>query len=293
MILAVLVSLTVGQAVCPAYTRTKVDDNDARSHCLYWTEGQTIEWRVNDQGNPETTGDTEFTAVDKAIASWQTEFVSCGSLALNVGPRSTSRIASYASKSANQNLVIWRFETCTSKVGPSDGCWKDDDCGNQFDCWQHNSGALAITTTSFDPISGRILDADIELNTPGFIFTAVDSPPCIKPVYNQLCVATDIQNTLTHEFGHSLGLAHSCQMGSTMYASAAPTELGKRALDPGSKQFVCDVYPKNLPSQDCVSPAYNGELGPVARGCGCSAGAGAGWAVIGLVALARRRARAG
>ena len=76
-----------------------------------------------------------------------------------------------------------------------------------------------------------------------------------------------------------------------MYASAAPTELGKRVLDVGSKQFICAVYPKDLPSQDCVSPAFTGELGPVARGCGCSADSGAGWAVLSLIALARRRFR--
>jgi MYXO-CTERM domain-containing protein len=291
MILTAVLAMTVAQAACPPYTRTKVDDNDPKSHCLYWREDTQIEWRVNDQGNPETTADTEYSAVEKAISTWQIEFASCGSLGLSVGPRTNSRFADFDKKSAdNQNVVLWRFQLCTGMVGASDVCWKDDNCGNLYDCWQHNPGALAITTTNFDPSTGRILDADVELNTPNFIFTTVDSPACIKPNFNQGCVATDIQNTLTHEFGHSLGLAHSCQVTSTMYPSAAPTELGKRVLDTGSKLFVCETYPKGAPSKDCVIKAFDGTLGPPA-GCSCEAGAGMAWAGFALLGFFRARRR--
>ena len=290
MILTAVVALALTQ--CPPYTRTKVDDNDPKSHCLYWREGTAVEWRVNEQGNPETTGDTEFTAVDRAVGTWQAEFASCGSLTVKVGARTTSRTADY-SKTApdNQNVILWRFQVCSKVVGASDGCWKDDDCGNKFDCWQHNPGALAITTTSFDPLTGRILDTDVELNTPSFIFTTVDAPPCVKPAFSQLCVATDIQNTMTHELGHSLGLAHSCSTTSTMYASAAPGELGKRVLDPGSKLFVCETYPKGAPAKDCVIKPFDGNLGRPA-GCGCtSAGGALAWAAVALLGLRRRSPR--
>ncbi|MBS1149863.1 MAG: matrixin [Myxococcaceae bacterium] len=291
MILAAVFALALGQTPCPAYTRTKVDDNDPKSHCLYWRENSQLEWRVNDQGNPETTGDTEYAAVEKAIGTWQTEMASCGSLTLQVGARTNSRLADYSKTAAdNQNVVLWRFQLCSGMVGASDGCWKDDNCGNQYDCWQHNPGALAITTSNFDPTTGRILDSDVELNTPSFIFTTVDSPTCVKPNYNQGCVATDVQNTLTHEFGHSLGLAHSCQVTSTMYASAVPGELGKRVLDPGSKLFVCETYPKGLPSQDCVIKKFDGKLGPPA-GCGCDAATGATWAALALLGLCRARSK--
>ncbi len=291
MILPGVLALLVAQATCPPYTRTKVDDNDPKSHCLYWRENSHIEWRVNTQGNPETTGETEFTAVEKAIATWQTEFDSCGSLSLTVGPRTTSRVADYAKTGGeNQNVVLWRFQLCSGTVGATDGCWKDDNCGNTYDCWQHNPGALAITTTNFDPSTGRILDADVELNTPNFIFTSVDAPLCIKPNYNQGCVATDIQNTLTHEFGHSLGLAHNCVPASTMYASAVPTELSKRVLDSGSKQFVCETYPKGQPSKDCVIKSFNGTLGPPA-GCGCDTSTGLPWAALAMMGAARCRRR--
>src|SRR5205823_14818564 len=40
-----------------------------------------------------------------------------------------------------------------------------------------------------------------------FIFTAVDGPPCAD--INQTgCVRIDVQNTITHEAGHTIGLDH-------------------------------------------------------------------------------------
>lgn len=279
MILTAVVAFALAQ--CAPYTRTKVDDADPKSHCLYWREGTTVEWRVNDQGNPETTGDTEFSAVAKSLATWQAELTACGSLTLKVGAKTTSRATEYVKGSAtNQNVVLWRFQACTQIVGASDGCWKEDDCGTKFDCWQHQPGALAITTTNFEPSTGRILDADVELNTPSFVFTTVESPACVKPLYNQGCVASDVQNTMTHEFGHSLGLAHSCNSNSTMYASAGPGELGKRVLDTGSKAFICEVYPKTGESKDCVEKVVTPLTKP---GCGCQSGPGV--VLLGLALL--------
>lgn len=286
MILTAVAALALAQSACPPYTRTKVDDNDPKSHCLYWKEDTSIEWHVNDQGNPENVNDTEFTAIDKALATWQAEFTACGSLSVKQAAKTTSRLADYDKKSAsNENVVLWRFKRCTDVVGMSDGCWKDDDCGNKYDCWQHNPLALAITTTNFDPATGKILDADVELNTPSFIFTTVDAPQCVGPK-TQFCVVTDIQNTMTHEFGHSLGLAHSCQTNSTMFASATVGELGKRVLDDGSKLFVCETYPKGAAAKDCIIKTFDGKLG-TAVGCGCDATPG--FALVGLLALALRK----
>ncbi len=289
MILSAVLAATLAQSACPDYTRTKVDDDDPGSHCLYWKEATAVEWHVNDQGNPENVNDSEFDAISKAVGSWQAEFASCGSLTLSQGAKTTSRVADFDRKSAsNENSILWRFKKCTDVVGPSDGCWKNDDCGNKFDCWQHNPLALAITTTNFDPSTGQILDADVELNTPSFIFTTVDAPQCAGGVRNQFCVVTDIQNTMTHELGHAIGLAHSCQVASTMYASAMVGELGKRVLDPGSKLFVCETYPKGAPARDCVIKTFDGNLGR-AQGCGCGASSGVGWAALALVVAWRRR----
>ncbi len=305
--------LTLALAQCgPPYNRTKVDDNDPMSHALYWREGTQIIWHLNDKGNPEDMG-TEFAAAQKAFGSWKTQLESCASIALHEGPRTANRRQEYDPAIINENVVVWRFEKCTDTVAVNDPCHKAENCGTKYDCWYHNAGALAITTTSFDPRTGRILDADIELNTPGFIFSTVDSPVCVKPNYAVTCVASDVQNTLTHEVGHMLGLAHNCDQGSTMFASANPGETSKRNLDDGSKRFVCDVYPNDggpsnsgtflFAVEDCYpdgggpreADGGTGCRGPATLGkegkSGCAVAPGGLWAAAALGLLLRRRRR--
>ena len=323
MILAALLTMSLGQ--CAPYTRSRTNDINPNAPCLFWRENSQIEWRINDQGNPENVGDVEFVAAEKALAVWQAELTACGSLTLSVGPRTASRLAAWdKNSSTNLNVLLWRFQRCSAVAPANDSCFNDGSCGNKYDCWQHSNLALAITTTSFEPSTGRIADADIELNTPSFLFTTVDSPPCVSPNFMLTCVATDIQNALTHEFGHSLGLAHNCQAGSVMSAMTVPGELSKRVLDPGSKLAMCEIYPKGKASVSCgagggagggsggggTAGGSGGAGGGVAggaggsggggvggggadgkRGCGCTGGPDGvlGFALLGLVALRRRR----
>jgi len=273
MFLSALLTLALGQ--CGPYTRSRVSDLNPNSPCLRWRENSLLDWRINDQGNPENTGDAEFVAADRALATWQNELTTCGSLTLTAGARTSSRLAQFDKTSGtNQNVVLWRFTRCAQIVPSSDLCWINGNCGNQYDCWEHSAGALALTTTSFEPSTGLILDSDIELNTPGFLFTTVDSPVCVSPNFSVACVATDIQNALTHELGHALGLGHSCLSGSTMSAGTAPGELSKRVLDPGSKLAMCEIYPKGKASTDCAADAGGGAGGGTAGGSGGGSDAG-------------------
>lgn len=273
MILTALLTLALGQA-CGPYTRSKTNDNNPSAPCLYWRENAQIEFRINDQGNPENVGDVEFVAVEKALASWQTELTACGSLSLSIGPRTPTRLAEFIrSAASHENVVLWRFKRCSAVVAASDPCYNDNSCGNKYDCWDHANGALALTTTSFEPQTGRILDSDIELNTPSFIFTTVDSPSCVAPNFSVNCVATDIKNAMTHELGHSLGLAHNCVDTSTMAAVSVATELNKRVLDPGSKLAMCEIYPKGKASLQCA-PVDAGSTGGGAGGGGGGGGSG-------------------
>src|SRR5262249_42455775 len=65
--------------------------------------------------------------------------------------------------------------------------------------WPHpdKAPALALTTVSFDPTSGAIVDADMEINTADFQFTTDGSG------------GNDLLAVVTHEAGHFLGLAHT------------------------------------------------------------------------------------
>jgi hypothetical protein len=276
--------------VLSQYVRSRADDRDANSPCLYWPENAQIVFHQNVDGNPDTPQDTEFGAVSRSFATWQVEQARCGSLTLSEGPRTSSRFAGYDERSTtNENVVLFRQKTCSEVVPAGDKCLTDDDCGNKYDCWEHTATAIAITTTSFNPQSGKILDSDIELNAPKFLFTTVDSPPCsVKPPNFQVtCVATDVQNTVTHEVGHFLGLTHTSEVGSTMAPRAEAGEISKRTLDDHSKQFVCDVYPAGKPAQACVVQPVDDVVGKPASGCAAAPGA----LLWGVWALAFRRRR--
>ena len=302
MIVFTLMALVFSQA---PYVRSKVRPGNASDHCLYWAEGQTLTWKANQVGDDETPGTTEFDAFRAAFGEWNDALTACGSLRFSEGPLTPSRKIGWLENASeianNENILLFRETSCSDVVtNPSDPCFDTDaeeTCGNKHDCWEHQSGAIALTTTTYDPQSGRILDADVEFNSApmgtslGFLFTTVDSPRCTAPNYETSCVAWDIQNTLTHEIGHMMGLDHTSAPGSTMNPTAPPGELSKRMLDPGTRSFVCNVYPSGQPAKDCVVRSVTGQLGNVAVGCGCGTSAGV-LLVPALVWLLRRRRRA-
>ena len=284
MMLSLALTVALTQAV-----RSRVDDKVPGSQCLWWPENTHLELHLSADGNPETPRETEFDAIVAAMKTWQTRLQACASLTLTEGTRTQTRKVGYFDKQANENIAVFRLRRCADVAPASDACHgKADNCGNQFDCWQHQEAAIAITTTSFNPDTGRILDSDIEFNSPTFIFSAVDSPQCLGGMYSTSCVATDVQNTTTHELGHLLGLGHSPSSTSTMSFRANPGELSKRVLDADSAQFVCDVYPRGQPAKTCFLTPVSSELGAAARPRGCQAAPGELLLALALL-LARRR----
>ncbi|MBK7858508.1 MAG: matrixin [Archangiaceae bacterium] len=277
------------------YVRSRVRPATPSDHCLYWTENSSLTWKANVKGNDETVGDTEFDAFRRSFAEWNAQLAGCGSLTWVEGERTSSRDIGWKEDAAaiNENILLFRTQKCSDVVPLSDSCWNDendaDDCGNKFDCWEHQAAAIALTTTTYDPHSGRILDADIELNVPGFIFTTVDAPVCLNRNFSQSCVAWDVQNTVTHEVGHMMGLDHTLYVGSTMNPTAPPGETSKRLLDVGTRSFVCDAYPKGGVSKDCVIQTSTGELGAAYKPCGC--GSAGGLLLFPALMVASRRRR--
>lgn len=99
--------------------------------------------------------------------------------------------------------------------------------------WQHSPGILALTTLTFSRCTGIIVDADIEINLAQFDFSAAQIPPPHM---------TDIQNTITHEVGHFLGLDHSGVANATMFANAPDAETQKRDLEEDDVAGLCCLY---------------------------------------------------
>lgn len=267
------------------YLRTRVEPGDSGSHCLWWKEG-TLTYRQDAAGHPDNPGDSAFTSVEAAFQSWQAVQDRCGSLTLEEGPRITGRTIGY-DPAHPENVVLYRAQRCRDVVAPGDPCLEQDTCGNAHDCWDHPGDTVALTTTTFVPSTGQILDADIELNAADFVLTTADSPACESGALGQGCVAYDVQATATHEVGHLLGLDHTGFQGSIMNPTAFVGDLSKRTIDPGSQAFVCDVYPRGEASRDCVGPS-------AVPGGGCAAGGGAsGFALVllGLLLGAPGRSR--
>ncbi len=290
LVLVALVAVAQGQ-----YVRSRVNDSSSTSPCLWWKEGTEIVYRQHQAGNMEIMDDREFTEVREAFDAWNTELGKCASLKLTEGARTTTTDVAYDSARSNENVVVFKTKRCTVAAPATAACWQRvDGCANEYQCWDHSLTAIAVTTTFFSPNTGQIFDGDIELNAAPnsngsrFIFTVVDSPPCPAGTGRQDCVATDLQNTMTHEVGHLLGLAHSPSRSSTMSAEAVPGETSKRVLDADSKRFLCEVYPKNGYAVQCVLKKADSQLGVTARGCGV-VGVPATVALVGLWGLTRRR----
>lgn len=293
------VALAVPQAT---YVRSRVDAGDKNAHCLWWEAG-TVTYQQNVQGNPDTTGETEFGAISASFKSWDDVLAGCGGLRLQEGPRTANRTVGHdIERNDNQNVVLFRTQLCSSVAGATDPCWAADNCMNVYDCWAYAEATIALTTTTYDRVTGKIYGADVEFNAAPavkrkrkFVFTTVEKPVCIDPLVNQSCVSTDVQNTMTHEVGHLLGLDHSSSTSSTMYFSAPDGELTKRTLDADSRAFLCEAYPAGRPSQDCVVTKFAGStssaaLGPAA-GCSAVAGVGPGGVSLLVAWMAWRRRR--
>jgi hypothetical protein len=106
----------------------------------------------------------------------------------------------------------------------------------QDDTWPHDDPqrTIALTTVTFDPRTGEIYDADIELNSANHDFV---TEPGATSGY-------DLQAVLTHEVGHFYGLAHAPSIDAVMYARGDTSDgEQKRTLTANDVAGFCAIYP--------------------------------------------------
>jgi len=286
---AVLAALVLCAPAARAYVRTETQPGSGVF--LFWGS-RGHDFQIDSLGTPDVPGTSAFEAIRQSFATWEaascTDLVFPEVLPLEEGDR---RIG-YFPGSFNRNLILFRTRGCDAVVPAGDPCVSQGGCSNKYDCWDRGGAVIATTVTTFNAATGQIFDADIEINdSPAangskFTFTTADSPPCPPggPIVN--CVSIDVQNTVTHEAGHSLGLAHSADPNATMAATAPAGETSKRVLHPDDLTGICAIYPRG--AQTSTSLGGSIRLEP-AGGCGCSSEGGVGgalWPIV-LVMLAR------
>jgi len=280
--------------------------------------------------HPSCDGGAAEAAVRAGFAAWTGAAQGCTDLALTGRPAfTTSTFVGYDPRlpSAQQeSLVVFRRGWCSQVVPPGDPCevatGPDDTCPVRFNCFDDDGGpadwaTIGQTITTFSRATGQLLDADIELNAwdgtgSGSAALTTSPPPqrgwyltCLAPpAASQLCATfgqvdggngapclyLDLQNLVTHEAGHFIGLAHPADLAGnatlTMYGGSSPGEVSKRSLEADDVAGLCAIYPAGAPPSSCVAPPGDGSC----LGCGSSgSGALALLVLFGLVPRLRRR----
>jgi hypothetical protein len=250
-----LAALLLGARPSLAYQRAEVDSVPGRY--LYWAS-RTISYAINRNGCKDVLINEAVGAVQRSFYSWASP--SCNDLYFIydglVADEKSNLTLGQDEGPDRKNLVVWH--ATWPPVGVTDGSVTRD--------------MPAVTTVIYNTDTGVIVDADIDLNAKDYFWTTTD---------DETKAATDIQNIVTHEIGHLLGLAHSKEKSSTMYETTRQGELDKRTLHADDELGVCTIYPYG---QQSPKGAGQGKVPQDVQG-GCSAGAARRSSPLALVPL--------
>jgi len=196
-------------------------------------------------------------AAQAAIDAWSYPAISCTSLALTLAPGFSD---SQAVANDGHNRIIMRS-----------GIWARDP---QDPTTAHDPSQVAVTTVfsrnhpgALD--DGMILEADIEVNDVDYQWAVIPDGPISVHDYGN---SYDLASALTHETGHFIGLAHTCQLpgdpvrydnhgdvapdctmlngddaaqiiAATMYPTMNPVDVSLRSLTDDDMNGACALYP--------------------------------------------------
>jgi hypothetical protein len=236
-----------------AYVRTTTE----MGHTMRWSYPPVIDVELY-TANPPPYLDEEtlIAAVTSAAETWSRTKLNCTNLEISLHPvGEESAPVAYDST----NRITFRRDI-----------WHKVPCDPTMDlCGLYDPNAIALTSVFARKRDGRILDSDMELNAVDFVWAdVVRDGGDLTYMERRL---HDLQNVLTHEFGHLIGLDHNCYVkdanpggrpndhlgtpvpncsnapasvrAATMFNSAAQRDVSKRDLSDDDIQAVCEVYP--------------------------------------------------
>jgi hypothetical protein len=230
-----LVLLSAGQA--SAYCRSTTCTGDCpRDDDGCKTSGNKLFWKTSCIGFSVQKDGSSFIAmkyieqvVQKSVVTWSDLECADGvaTLAFSELDQVSCHKTEYNDGGTNANIILFQ-DTKWAYTSPDN--------------------TLAKTTATFDPDTGEILDADIEINHANNDFTINDE-----------VVEYDLQSVLTHELGHFIGLDHTFDPDATMNASYVPGTIDQRTLEIDDIDAACAVYPPARQAK--CDPQPKGGLG--------------------------------
>lgn len=224
VVAGVLAGTVDAQAFCRTTTEKSPADYDATQQGC-WARGVPLFWRnaclgysMHRAASRKISYEDASDAISTAFTRWTgatcpTEGYGRSRASIDVrdlGPADCTNIE-YKSGVGNQNVVVFRDEV-----------------------WKYPHTVLGLTTVVYNPDTGEIYNADMEINTADMDPLRVHDP--VGP--NDY----DFASVVTHEAGHFLGIAHSDVFGATMYARYDTGQTNMRNLSPDDVQAICTVY---------------------------------------------------
>ena len=161
---------------------------------LNWSSN-TISYNIHTAGSDDISDNSHIPAIEHAFQSWTDV------------------------NGSNVNLVRGADTTSGSTSGSGHTITFDETNSSGF--FPTGSGIVAITPITYMLADGRITDADILFNGNQFTFST-----------DQTSGTFDVQDILTHEVGHFIGLDHSPVVSGTMWPYVSQTQWLHRSLSP-------------------------------------------------------------
>jgi len=251
--LALLVLITGGAA---AYTRASVQDKPGTY--LFW-KSRDISYKINPSGAGVPLAEA-VGAVKRAFFTWASP--SCTDVYFSFAGLTSTTSSNLTLGSGTSpdldNVIVWHANW--PPAGVNDGSVTAD--------------MVSLTTLIYIADTGEIADADIDLNGNSKFWTTSDDRT--KVVY-------DIQDVMTFEVGHLLGLGNSGHPDATMYPDLKEGDLKKRDLHQDDIDGLCFIYPF-----EGATPTGAGQSIPppqITGAPGCSLGAASARGSAGVVVL--------